>query len=823
VWVNYDDIHQQITALGLQVSAIEIGTARPVRCRVDGMGREKRGWYWLSDITLESGDRAIIGAAGVYQGADNGKVKLELNIEGGKLTSAQREAINAKLREDQKRLKAIREGEIKRAAAIAAAAWRKCRTEGSSDYLDRKGVKGHGVRYSPSGAMAIPFCDATGAIYGLQIIRGRKRQKGELEKENWPTGLSKVGHYHLIGGSPRSLIIIAEGYATAASIYEATATPVAVAFDANNLVEVAKALSKAYPRTKILVAGDDDYLWRCIAKNVEGDRCETLNLHTSATCRTCGGKRHHGNTGAIAAEAAALAVGGSWLLPHFSHDRPIDRKGATDFNDLHSTEGAQAVRGQIESHLSGLGWEGVGSAVVSAVATGGGGASGGEGGAHRPRAEAVMMLDDIVERFIPIDDGSGKYVWDTWTRKVALRDQMIIMLPAGVRGDDIKRHPVWMARGACYIDEIGFDPSGKDPSVKLNTWRGWPRTPKGTADQCLYIRETLYWLCGAEDSRHEVYQWLLCWLAYPLQHPGAKMASAVIMHGPQGTGKSTVFQVVAKIYGDYATTLNQRGLEDRFNSDWIDSKLFVLAEEVVARAEMYHIKNELKELVTGEYVRINPKNVAAYRQKNQINIVYLSNENQPLPLDNDDRRHLVVYTPPPQPEEYYDALHIEIANGGIDAFYKYLLDLDLSGFHPAKRPPMTQAKKALINISKSSELRFIDDWIGGETIYPVVPCLATDLYTAYLRWCRANGENRPRASNMFHATVGRIAGWEKKKARVYESTHYTGQTTPKPIVIPAISALQHHGKEKPAEKSEAQWLTDSVFAFNAALNSEVAR
>ena len=79
-------------------------------------------------------------------------------------------------------------------------------------------------------------------------------------------------------------------------------------------------------------------------------------------------------------------------------------------------------------------------------------------------------------------------------------------------------------------------------------------------------------------------------MAYPLQHPGAKMSTAVIMHGPQGTGKSTVFQALAQIYGDYATVLNQRGLEDKFNADWTDSKLFLLAEEVVNRAEMWHIR-----------------------------------------------------------------------------------------------------------------------------------------------------------------------------------------------------------------------------------------
>ena len=51
-------------------------------------------------------------------------------------------------------------------------------------------------------------------------------------------------------------------------------------------------------------------------------------------------------------------------------------------------------------------------------------------------------------------------------------------LPAGVRGDDIKRHPVYVERGAYYLDQVGFDPSGKDRAVRLNTWQGWPMESK---------------------------------------------------------------------------------------------------------------------------------------------------------------------------------------------------------------------------------------------------------------------------------------------------------------------------------------------------------
>jgi len=294
------------------------------------------------------------------------------------------------------------------------------------------------------------------------------------------------------------------------------------------------------------------------------------------------------------------------------------------------------------------------------------------------------------------------------------------------------------------------------------------------------------------------------------------MSSAVIMHGPQGTGKSTLFQTVAKIYGDYATVLNQRGLEDKFNSDWSDSKLFILAEEVVTRAEMWHIKNELKELVTGEWIRINPKNIAAYRQRNQVNIVYLSNENHPLPLDNDDRRHLVIYTPPAMSEVFYDEVNIEIEQGGVEALYEFLLSRDLSKFHPKKRPPMTEAKQKLIALSAPSEIRFAQEWILNELGLPVCPCLASDLYAVYLKWCRANGETRPRPSNQFHGALAHQPGWNKSKQRIYPSVG-ARETEPKPIVTPPHAVLAAAGSAQPPDVSQARWLTDCVNRFSDAV------
>ncbi|MBE0587352.1 MAG: DUF927 domain-containing protein, partial [Hydrogenophaga sp.] len=53
-------------------------------------------------------------------------------------------------------------------------------------------------------------------------------------------------------------LLIAEGYATAATLHEATGYPVAVAFDAGNLQHVARALRQLHRAALLVVCGDDD-------------------------------------------------------------------------------------------------------------------------------------------------------------------------------------------------------------------------------------------------------------------------------------------------------------------------------------------------------------------------------------------------------------------------------------------------------------------------------------------------------------------------------------------------------------------------------------
>ena len=232
---------------------------------------------------------------------------------------------------------------------------------------------------------------------------------------------------------------------------------------------------------------------------------------------------------------------------------------------------------------------------------------------------------------------------------------------------------------------------------------------------------------------------MLKWIAYPIHHPGAKMKTTLVIHGPQGTGKNMFFEALMSIYGRYGRVIDQTAIEAQFN-DWASRKLFLIADEVVARSDLYHVKNKLKAFITGDWIRINPKNVAPYDERNHVNVVFLSNEAQPVILEEDDRRHAVIWTPEKLPPEFYGGLIKEIENGGAAALHDYLLKLDLGSFTTGTLPPITKAKKELINMSLDSTsrfyLEFVERDIGGINY---MPCLSNDLYELYQVWCKQAG------------------------------------------------------------------------------------
>lgn len=762
-YANYDEVISQMRGLGLVVDLLDVGRMR--RCKVED-SREKRGWYMVHELRLDDGDTVLVGSYGIWRGNENNAQKIELG-KIRKLTDDQRAALKKRMADDRKRIDAERAVEASKAARRAQQVWNKLSPIGSCDYLESKGVQAHGLRFSPSNCAYIPMLDANGTVHGLQILlpKGHPRiAKTERNKDFWPAGLVKKGHWFQLGAI-RDIVLIAEGYATAASIFEATNLPVAVAFDAGNLLPVAETIKKRYRTAKVLICADDDF-------------------------------KSEGNPGMSAASAAALAVNGAVVSPAFTIDREVGKKGLTDFNDLHLGESLHTVRSQIEARLDELKWA-VGAAPRAGTSI--------EGGGERNALKSMLTLDEAKDRFALVFGGKGT-MFDFQEHMLVPKNDVLDILPEhGWR--DLRA-----IKQVVRMDEVGFDPACTDKRIKCNLWGGWPTVPK--QGNCDTLIELLEYLCSDEEKYREVFEWVIKWIAYPIQHPGAKMRTALVFHGPQGTGKNLFWEAIMAIYGEYGRIVDQAAIEDKFN-DWASRKLMMIADEVVARQELYHVKNKLKSFVTGEWIRINPKNVAAHDEKNHVNLVFLSNESQPLVLEKDDRRYAVIHTPEKLSAEFYQQVRNELNNGGIAALHHHLLNLELGDFDEHTKPPMTKAKADLIEVSKDSVQQFIDEWIEGRLELPICPCGSAELYEAYCMFCRINGESRPRPSKSFIGSIKHIPRWNYGEENRFDGTRKIVRGT----VTPPLEVLEASGTAKRPEENKANWLTDHCQKFKESLEA----
>jgi putative DNA primase/helicase len=797
-YANYDDVAAQLAAAGLIIDKTLTFDARIQRWKVDGEDRERRGWTKLREWQSKAGNTYIVGCFGVWHGNDDGYTKLELSKDDAiVLTAEDKSAIKAAHKEAERKLALVRKAETKKAAQWAGAVWNKCAPCEWHDYLTLKQIKPHGLRILPedlgemnlagiddsnffriksaAGALVVPMHDAKGTIQGLQFIYAKghpRRAKIERDKEFWPSGMAMGGTFGLIGPVRRDgIVLIAEGYATAASLAEATGQTCAYAFSANNLVKAGKELTKAYPMLRVLFCADDDYLT-------------------------------DGNPGCSASASACAEIERSaWIKPIFQ----IDVNGAdiragkklTDFNDLLVMTGLPlTLAEQINAKLDELKWR---DAQPRA------GVQPQGGGEDRLALKSMLTLDEAVERFALVFGGKGT-MFDYQEHILVPKADVLDILPEHGWRDlrSIKR--------VVRIDEVGFDPGCADKRILCNLWGGWPTVPK--KGHCGVLIELLEYLCAEEEHRHDVFTWVLKWIAYPIQHPGAKMRTALVFHGPQGTGKNLFFEAVMAIYGEYGRIVDQAAIEDKFN-DWASRKLLMIADEVVARQELYHVKNKLKSFVTGEWIRINPKNVAAHDERNHVNLVFLSNESQPLVLEKDDRRYTVIHTPEKLAAEFYQEVRDELNAGGIAALHHYLLNLDLGDFDEHTKPPMTKAKEDLIEVSLDSVQRFLQEWQRGEIDgAPFIPCLGSHLFTTYRKWCDHCGERSPRSLPQFIGTIKNLSRWKAGQPVNTHKTQFTAETISRKMVVPPDELLTTSRNMITKDgKTQTVWLTECFFAF----------
>ena len=240
------------------------------RYRVEGdKGGSRNGWYV---------QHCSPNPAGAFGSWKTGESHTWREATTTPQTPAERAELAQRIRDMQAAREAEQVAVHASAAGRAAKLWERAHPANNAHpYLKRKHVPAIGVRQLRD-MLVIPARDVAGTLHTLQFI-------SEDGSKRFLTGGRIKGCYCAMG-RPVDSLLLCEGYATAATLFQATGAAVAACFSCGNLLPVALALRGKFPKLRLIVCADNDHLTP-------------------------------GNPGVRHAKAAARAVGGFVAVPQF--------------------------------------------------------------------------------------------------------------------------------------------------------------------------------------------------------------------------------------------------------------------------------------------------------------------------------------------------------------------------------------------------------------------------------------------------------------------------------------------------------------------------
>ena len=240
------------------------------------------------------------------------------------LTKKEKQEYARRMRELAKQAEAERNQRYEEAAIKARSIWEKVKPAPETHpYLERKQVKPCFCRINQRRQLIVPIYDPDGQLVNLQTILPVKPEDGS--DKFYLTGGRKKDCYcpipaiHQETGGP---LLIAEGYATAASLAMATGYEVWISFDAGNLKSVSNMARGKFPERQIVICADND-------------PPNPPNIP------------EQGGIGALKGRKAAEAIGGYFALCPLWGGRE-----KADFNDLACDLGPDRVQHEIETVLT---------------------------------------------------------------------------------------------------------------------------------------------------------------------------------------------------------------------------------------------------------------------------------------------------------------------------------------------------------------------------------------------------------------------------------------------------------------------------------------
>lgn len=245
-----------------------------------------------------------------------------------------------------------------------------------------------------------------------------------------------------------------------------------------------------------------------------------------------------------------------------------------------------------------------------------------------------------------------------------------------------------------------------DGSLAFNLWRPGPMKPaKGVSAHdvrpWLDHMEMIFGPRGSEASNH-----ILNYMAHVVQHRGVKINHAIVIYGEtQGTGKDSALVPLLRFLGDdNVENISPEQVTSQFNG-FLRNEMLIINEMI--NFEKLAVMNKMKPWLSAppHTLPINVKYMKSYNIPNTVNVIITTNYGDAIRMDDTDRRFWVheVELQTPREPAYYRNLYQWYDNGGCEKVIGWLMDRNLADFNPSMPPPMTAAKKTMIDASLSKE------------------------------------------------------------------------------------------------------------------------
>jgi hypothetical protein len=341
----------------------------------------------------------------------------------------------------------------------------------------------------------------------------------------------------------------------------------------------------------------------------------------------------------------------------------------------------------------------------------------------------LWTIEEMIRECVLIEDGSQISFVNNPRRRLAFSDFKLstaaskMKVTAAGKGTSIRMVDKLVAEvWSNHIDRLStetvtFRPSGgaftTSPSgaAALNTWAGYKfdTPPDDWLTQAEPFIAHVRWLFGEDTDA------FLDWLAHLAQKPGELPNFAFLHISKQhGMGRNWIASILGRAFVGYAALAYDLSgtLRTGYNG-LLAGKVLAVVDEINEgnSNRRYQVQQELKQLITEETRAINPKYGRQHTEFNCCRWLIFSNSATALPLEEEDRRTYVVQCDEkPKGEEYYRTLYrLRDNRFFIGSVAKFLSVRDITGFNPGAKPPMTDAREALLaRCRNESEQTLID-------------------------------------------------------------------------------------------------------------------